>query len=482
MVYMAEPNEKELSQKNLQMKDLSSKINSESKIKSSKSKKAGEFISKYWWTPLPFIPLLIAMYHCTNRPSTSELNKTGNDNSNNLHKISGTEGIDEINGKAHLTNELLANYLKSPVVLESVKDIVLSISGIKDLQHDGRYKKDVLSSSRNFNSRNANTTNLEKDLDKLVDNGLSHLKYTTMSQVNQLIGENKDKLEGKPARFYDCKGVDGSDFYKYEESDDSMAIVCSQYNALESVYDGFSPVKNWYLDGTQGPRMALSALVFAKLRESSYLKGKLNDAINDVLGEKWKNKKLKNGHSLYSNGYLNLDCAYNGGLGLYDQNELIKDIQNNIDKFKLNFQWVLCNDKKTHMIQIFAAAPSIQDDFEWYLSDGAGEKSKFYNPICETIQVYQMRMVGKLAKLRRIMSGKPFALHIWTPGGRSFQNHPYVLKKVAAALIDEVHDVDIDVYFHNRTPGNPGERALEEAMKNGKILGFESAHKLKMKK
>ena len=45
MVYMAEPNEKELSQKNLQMKDLSSKINSESKIKSSKSEKAGEFIS-----------------------------------------------------------------------------------------------------------------------------------------------------------------------------------------------------------------------------------------------------------------------------------------------------------------------------------------------------------------------------------------------------------------------------------------------------
>lgn len=116
-------------------------------------------------------------------------------------------------------------------------------------------------------------------------------------------------------------------------------------------------------------------------------------------------------------------------------------IEKNINKFKLNFQWVLCNDKKTPMIQIFAAAPSIQPVFGdggiWYKSKDADKKGNFYNPICEAIQVNQMKMIGKLAKLRRIVSGKSFALHLWLPGGRSFQNHPNVLKKAAEALIIE---------------------------------------------
>ncbi len=85
-----------------------------------------------------------------------------------------------------------------------------------------------------------------------------------------------------------------------------------------------------------------------------------------------------------------------------------------------------------------------------------------------------MKMIGKLAKLRRMVSGKSFALHLWFPGGSSFQNHPSVLKKAAEALIDEVCDVDIDVYFHHWTGGNPGKQALEE-----KGIEFESINSLK---
>ena len=389
---------------------------------------------------------------------------------------------DEINKKDNLSDELLKKYLKSPVIPEDVKKIVSNVKGSPYMENIGKatYKDSALSSDRNYPyDERETTTKLEKELDKLIDNGLLHLKYTTEKQLDRLIKNAKNGLESDKkvrARFYDAKGVDASDFFKYKSAENSMAVVCSQYNALESCDDYFSPVNWWPYDRTQGPILSLSALVFAKLRESSYLKGKLNDAIDDVLGEKWINKQLDN-HKLYSHGYLNLRRAYHV-LDENEKKELTDHIEKNINKFKLNFQWVLCNDKKTPMIQIFAAAPSIQPVFGdggiWYKSKDADKKGNFYNPICEAIQVNQMKMIGKLAKLRRIVSGKSFALHLWLPGGRSFQNHPSVLKKAAEALIDEVSDVDIDVYFHNRTGGNPGRQALEE-----KGIYFESINDLK---
>ena len=391
--------------------------------------------------------------------------------------ISGINDKDEINKEDNLSDKLLKRYLKSPIIPESVKKIVLDIKGGIYMENIGKatYKDNPISNNRSYPYDDSEkTTRLEGELDKLIDNGLSHLKYTTQEQLDRLIKNVKSDSESDKktcARFYDAKGVDASDFFKYKSAENSMAVVCSQYNALESCDDYFSPVHWWPYDRTQGPMLSLSALVFAKLRESSYLKGKLNDAIDDVLGEQWMNKQLDN-HKLYSHGYLNLRRAYHV-LDENEKKELTDHIEKNINKFKLNFQWVLCNDGKTPMIQIFAAAPSIQPVFDdggiWYKSKDADKKGSFYNPICEAIQVHQMKMIGKLAKLRRIVSGKSFALHLWLPGGLSFQNHPSVLKKAAEALIDEVRDVDIYVYFHNRTGGNPGVQAME-----AKNIKFES--------
>lgn len=445
--------------------NLNSKINSKTVKNLSINKNIQNIFYNYCWNILPTMSLLKFSWFYKNIKS----------------KVS-VISEDEINKKDNLSDELLKKYLKSPVIPEDVKKIISNVKGSPYMENIGKatYKDNALSSDRNYPyDERETTTKLEKELDKLIDNGLSHLKYTTQEQLDRLIKNAKNGLESDEkvrARFYDAKGVDASDFFKYKSAENSMAVVCSQYNALESCDDYFSPVNWWPYDRTQGPILSLSALVFAKLRESSYLKGKLNDAIDDVLGEKWINKQLDN-HKLYSHGYLNLRRAYHV-LDENEKKELTDHIEKNINKFKLNFQWVLCNDKKTPMIQIFAAAPSIQPVFGdggiWYKCEDADKKGNFYNPICEAIQVNQMKMIGKLAKLRRIVSGKSFALHLWLPGGRSFQNHPSVLKKAAEALIDEVRDVDIDVYFHNRTGGNPGRQALEE-----KGIYFESINDLK---
>ena len=445
--------------------NLNSKINSKTVKNLSINKNIQNIFYNYCWNILPTISLLKFSWFYKNIKS----------------KVS-VISEDEINKKDNLSDELLKKYLKSPVIPEDVKKIISNVKGSPYMENIGKatYKDSALSSDRNYPyDERETTTKLEKELDKLIDNGLLHLKYTTEKQLDRLIKNAKNGLESDEkvrARFYDAKGVDASDFFKYKSAENSMAVVCSQYNALESCDDYFSPVNWWPYDRTQGPILSLSALVFAKLRESSYLKGKLNDAIDDVLGEKWINKQLDN-HKLYSHGYLNLRRAYHV-LDENEKKELTDHIEKNINKFKLNFQWVLCNDGKTPMIQIFAAAPSIQPVFDdggiWYKSKDADKKGNFYNPICEAIQVNQMKMIGKLAKLRRIVSGKLFALHLWLPGGRSFQNHPSVLKKAAEALIDEVRDVDIDVYFHNRTGGNPGRQALEE-----KGIYFESINDLK---
>ena len=414
---------------------------------------------------------------------------TGNDKRDNLSKLIGVEDNDEINKKDFLTDKLLERYLKSPVIPKSIIEISSNIQGgiyFNDFLK-AIYKNDKLATHYDFPYKESKKrTKLEKDIDKLVDDGFMHLKYTTDKQLDDLIN-NLEPVKMKPARFYGvekCDGNDipGTDFFKYKSAENSMVVVCSQYNALESYDDVFSPLSYWLEDDTQGPRASLSAHLYAMLRISSYLKNKLNDAIDNVLGKELMNLDVGGGHKLYQHGYLNLTRALSSKSFSGDNNwkALADTVTNNIRNFKLNFQWVLCNDG-TPMIQVFAAAPCMQymrkNNKEWWQGENAEKVElikKLCNPICEAIQVHQMKMIGKLAKLRRMVSGKSFALHAWLPGGRSFANHPDVLQAAAEALIDEVRDVDIDVYFHNRTPGNPLKKALEaKGVKFEKINGLE---------
>lgn len=405
---------------------------------------------------------------------------TDNDKRNNLSKLIGVEDNDEINKKDFLTDKLLERYLKSPVIPKSIIEISSNIQDGIYFNDFGKatYKNDQLARYHSYPyGLDEERTELEEDIDKLIDNGFMHLKYTTDEQLNNLINIlGSIKIPG--ARFYGvkkCDDIPGTDFFKYKSAENSMVVVCSQYNALESWDDVFSSLPNWLGDPTQGPRASLSAHLYAMLRISSYLKNKLNDAIDNVLGKELMNLDVGGGHKLYQHGYLNLTRA----LGSFNEKnwQTLKGIvTNNIRNFKLNFQWVLCNDG-TPMIQVFAAAPCMQGmSNEWWNGKGAEKIVELCNPVCRAIQVHQMKMIGKLAKLRRMVSGKSFALHAWLPGGRSFANHPDVLQAAAEALIEEVRDVDIDVYFHNRTPGNPLKKALE-----AKEVKFEEINGLELK-
>ena len=418
---------------------------------------------------------------------------TDNDKRDNLKKLTGVEDNDEINKNDILSDDLLKRYLESPVIPKSIIAISSNIQGGVYFNDFGEatYKNYKLATYHSFpydpNKGSEKRTELEKDIDKLVDDGFMHLKYTTHKQVDDLIN-NLEPVKMEPARFYGvekCDGNDipGTDFFKYKSAENSMVVVCSQYNALESWDDVFSSLPNWLGDPTQGPRASLSAHLYAMLRISSYLKNKLNDAIDNVLGKELMNLDVGGGHKLYQHGYLNLTRALSSKSFSRDNWKALADtVTNNIRNFKLNFQWVLCNDG-TPMIQVFAAAPCMQymreNNKEWWQGENAEKVElikKLCNPICEAIQVHQMKMIGKLAKLRRMVSGKSFALHAWLPGGRSFANHPDVLQAAAEALIEEVQNVDIDVYFHNRTPGNPLKKALE-----AKGVKFEAIKSLELK-
>ena len=411
---------------------------------------------------------IIKIFNYFNNNNSDKINDK--DKQNNLNKLIGVDDNDKINKSDILSDELLKRYLKSPVIPKSIIKISSNIQGgiyFNDF-YKVKYKNDKLAETHSYPYKSSEKrTKLEKDIDKLVDDGFMHLKYTTEEQLDRLLAavkNNSEFVKMPRARFYSVEEhgeIPGTDFFKYKSAENSMAVVCSQYNALEAYDDVFSLLPNWFGDPTQGPRMSLSAYLYAMLRISSYIKHKLNDAIDNVLGKELINLSVSLAHVLYQHGYLNLARAYySDSFNGENWKALISAVTQNIRNFKLNFQWVLCNDG-TPMIQIFAAAPCMQGMSGWWKGKDAERIMKLCNPICMTIQVHQMKMIGKLAKLRRIVSGKPFALHAWLPGGRSFANHPDVLQKAAEALIDEVHDVDIDVYFHNRTEGNPLEKALK---------------------
>ena len=82
------------------------------------------------------------------------------------------------------------------------------------------------------------------------------IRYVKMADLNSL----NLKPNGK-ARFFRTKMEDCWNIHKKSYNDNSIAIVCSQYNALESVVPYPNPIENWYSDNSQGPTLALRAPV-----------------------------------------------------------------------------------------------------------------------------------------------------------------------------------------------------------------------------
>ena len=142
----------------------------------------------------------------------------------------------------HLSNENLLNYIKEPQLNQDIINIVSKYKG----------QFGALYSAPDWIMYNQ----VKKNISDIIDKGNLPIRYVKMADLNSL----NLKPNGK-ARFFRTKMEDCWNIHKKSYNDNSIAIVCSQYNALESVVPYPNPIENWYSDNSQGPTLALRAPV-----------------------------------------------------------------------------------------------------------------------------------------------------------------------------------------------------------------------------
>ena len=350
----------------------------------------------------------------------------------------------------HLSGNSLLDYIKMPQINEEIANIINTYKG-----QFGNYGNapDWIKSEK-----------AEKAISDIVDKGILPVRYVKMSDLNSL----NLKPNGK-AEFFCEVGADCWNIQNQLYNDNSMAIICSQYNALESVNPFVNSLKEWYYDPTQGPGISLHAAVNALHRYIAYIKGKLDNSLSDIfknfsLADTEIKKLYSKSCKLYQNGYLNLDGACKT-LNDKQKLDLKKRIKDNIGDFRLNFQWVRYMDGNTNQIQVFAAAPSLQKLKKDELANLNKSDKDFIIDVCKTLMVHQFEMIGKLAAARSCaLNGERFNLHVWVPGTGAFKNPPESTFEAIKVLLNNVKDYNIDVYLHRRSKTSSTGILMDRAM------------------
>lgn len=298
-------------------------------------------------------------------------------------------------------------------------------------------------------------TYVEKWLDDIVDKGDLPIQQFTVKQIDDL-KKSYPKLENGKCSIED-KVVDALYLYRYFP-DESIVQVASQFNALESPGNHFSPVMKWIYDFSQGPRASLQAVASAKHRESAYLKEKLPDMLKKLINEFETKENMKFSDYFYKEGYLQLFVK--------DQKDNLKNFKDNLKKFSeflkenignlgFNAQWTLCGPQGKRQFQVFSAAPSFQGHpIDWDKDEGQ-EKNKIkeiYKEICETLVVAQYKAIAQVACIRSVLTGKKQTLVLTSVGQGFFGNPPSVLEKSKNVVKEEVEGYNIDVFW-NHKPG-----------------------------
>ena len=346
--------------------------------------------------------------------------------------------------------ESLDQYINAEIISEN---IIKLDNLLKQIKNDPEVNKPfngyhisewpVVSSYRNLN--NSKPTEFEKELDKAVDNGDLPIKQFTLSQIDELYKQKTNNYQSdKNAVFKKMGNIDSLGLYKYTQ-DGAVVQVASQFNALESRGNYFSPVKNWIGDGTQGPRCSLQDVIATKHRESAYLKGKLPDAIKGILESCQINgEKINEKHKIYSHGYLELDKI--GEKSINDLKTLTNHIKQNIGNLGLNAQWVTCEDGKKQF-QLFLAAPSFQGHrIDWKKND---ERTKCFKEICKTLVVAQYKASAQIAVIKSINQNKQIELHVTRVGQSAFGNPKEIMTECLDTIYDTVKNHDVKVIFHD---------------------------------
>ena len=338
------------------------------------------------------------------------------------------ESLDEyINGEIISENILkLNNLLKTIKLNPEIKKYFNNFSHVSYCP--------IVSSDRG--SMNNKPTEFEKKLDEAVDNGDLPIKQFTLSQIDDLYNEKiKNYNSSSKATFFKMPNIDALDLYQHA-NDGAVVQVASQFNALESTSNRFSPVKNWFDDHTQGPRCSLQDVISTKHREAAYLKGKLPDAIKGIL-----DKCHINGN-IYNNGYLELyNIGSTGGL-----QKLKNHITDNIMNLGLNSQWVVCENGHKQF-QLFLAAPSFQGhSIDWEQKD---ERTKNFKEICKVLVVAQYKASAQIAVIKSIKQNKQIELHVTRIGQQSFGNPKEIMVECLNVIHDIVKNYNVKVILHD---------------------------------
>ena len=267
-------------------------------------------------------------------------------------------------------------------------------------------------------------TYVEKWLDDIVDKGDLPIQQFTMKQIDDVKRSCQPGSGNCSTRytFFDA-------LYLYRHfPDESIVQVASQFNALESPFNSFSPVMFWIQDLSQGPRAAVQAVASAKHRESAYLKGKLPDMLTNLINEFETKENIKFLNYFYKEGYLQLFVEKRKDV-LKKFSKFLKD---NIGKLGFNAQWTLCGPHGKRQFQVFNAAPSFQGyKIDWDKDEGKkkNEIKQIYREICETLVVPQYKAIAQVACIRSVLTGKKQTLVLTSVGQGWFGNPPSVLEK-----------------------------------------------------
>lgn len=299
-------------------------------------------------------------------------------------------------------------------------------------------------------------TEIEKACDAAVDAGDLPIKALTLGKVDALRKSQPSKTSKTP-EYTIVQKQDALKLYQEKFYGDAPAVVqvASQFNGLESPGDEPSAVGNWIGDRTQGPRASLQSILACKHREAAHLKGKLPDAIHDLL----QKCKLEDGRSilekfpaLYKNGYLRLGEILLGNQHDWEQTArdltILRDyLKKNIGDLGFLSQWVLCNDKTTKQLQVFNAAPSYQGELvSW--SDTYENVIPLQKEICEILVVNQYKATAQAAAILARETGKQVPLHLTLVGQGAFNNPSSVVGKALEAVKKELEGTDVHVYLH----------------------------------
>lgn len=242
-------------------------------------------------------------------------------------------------------------------------------------------------------------------------------------------------------------GVNALQFPDSPYSKDSVQVVASQFNDLESKTPAYTPISGYPFDRTQGPSASLSMLKALVVRDYAVRHGLIGaqPLFRDLLNQPGKREAVEivianakqQGLSdelakllvlKYCDGYL---MPYN-----MEEKEVSRLIEN-------NGQIRLFAQTEARITQVFCAAPSFQDpvDSDGYSigsfshPEGAVKLRDCDNALCEALVTEQFVAAAELAALKAIEQNKTINLHIWKVGQGVFENPPKAFETALGAAI-----------------------------------------------